>query len=166
MIDVQAENFLTPEQQNFAEEHHGLLLKFMGVHRLDDEYYGMLAERYVKTVKKYLETDELQQYTFSTILWYRLNSDLYKARRSKLKWSGVRSSEDVAEVFGRYDDTGGNFLWSEIEAQITQKQVELLRLRALGFEPWEIAKMQNCSGNAIHCRFKRIKRRLKKAGIL
>ena len=166
MIDVQTENFLTPEQQAYAEEHHGLLLKFMGVHRLDDEYYGMLAERYVKTVKKYLETDALQQYAFSTILWYRLNSDLYKARRRTLRMAGTRSIDDLTEVVGKYDDPSGSFLWTEIETQITQKQIELLRLRALGFEPWEIAKMQNCTGNAIHCRFKRIKRRLKKAGIL
>ena len=166
MINVQAENFLTPEQQAYAEEHHGLLLKFMGVHRLDDEYYGMLAERYVKTVKKYLETDALQQYAFSTILWYRLNSDLYKARRRTLRMTAAKSIDDLAEVVGKHDDPGDTFLWSEIEAQITQKQIELLRLRALGFEPWEIAKLQQCTGNAIHCRFKRIKRRLKKAGIL
>lgn len=166
MIDVLAENFLTSEQQAYAEAHHGLLLKFMGVHRLDDEYYGMLAERYVKTVKKYLETENLQQYAFSTILWYRLSADLYKARRRTLRMAGACSIDDLTEVVGKYDDPGGGILWTEIEARITQKQVELLRLRALGFEPREIAKMQNCTGNAIHCRFKRIKRRLKKAGIL
>lgn len=166
MTDVQNESTLTPEQQIYAAEHHGLLLKFMGLHRLDDEYYGMLAERYVKTVKKYLETETLQQYAFSTILWYRLNSDLYKARRRAMKTAGNRSIEDLAEVVGKQDDPGGDFLWSEIEAQVTQKQIELLRLRAIGFKPWEIARMQNCTGNAIHCRFKRIKRKLKKAGII
>lgn len=166
MNDVKAEIFLTPEQQAYAAEHHGLLLKFMGVHRLDDEYYGMLAERYVKTVKKYLETEKLQQYAFSTILWYRLSSDLYKARRCSLKTVGDRSIEELAEVVGKHDDSGGDFLWSEIEARITKSQIELLKLRALGFEPLEIARMKNCTGNAIHCRFKRIKRRLKKAGIL
>ena len=166
MIGVKAEIFLTPEQQAYAAEHHGLLLKFMGVHRLHDEYYGMLAERYVKTVKKYLETEKLQQYAFSTVLWYRLSSDLYKARKRSMKAAGDRSIEDLAEVVGKHDDPGGDFLWSEIEARITQNQIELLRLRALGFEPWEIAKMKNCTGNAIHCRFKRIKRKLKKAGII
>ena len=31
---------LTPEQQAFAEEHHGLILDFMEKHGLDDDYYG------------------------------------------------------------------------------------------------------------------------------
>ena len=31
---------LTPEQQAFAEEHHGLILDFMEKHSLDDDYYG------------------------------------------------------------------------------------------------------------------------------
>lgn len=34
---------LTPEQQAFAEEHHGLILDFMEKHSLDDDYYGLLA---------------------------------------------------------------------------------------------------------------------------
>lgn len=33
---------LTPEQQAFAEEHHGLILDFMEKHSLDDDYYGLL----------------------------------------------------------------------------------------------------------------------------
>ena len=36
---------LTPEQQAFAEEHHGLILDFMEKHSLDDDYYGLLAQR-------------------------------------------------------------------------------------------------------------------------
>ena len=32
---------LTPEQQAFAEEHHGLILDFMEKHSLDDDYYGL-----------------------------------------------------------------------------------------------------------------------------
>ena len=60
---------LTPEQQEFAEQHHGLLLKFMSTYGLTDDDYGILAERYVKTVKKYLETESLHQYRFSKILW-------------------------------------------------------------------------------------------------
>ena len=33
---------LTPEQQKFAEQHHGLLLKFMGTYGLTDDDYGIL----------------------------------------------------------------------------------------------------------------------------
>ena len=41
---------LTPEQQAFAEEHHGLLLDFMAKHSLGDDYYDLLANRYLKVV--------------------------------------------------------------------------------------------------------------------
>ena len=53
---------LTSEQREFARAHYGLLLKFMGTHGLTDEEYGPMAERYLKTVKKYLETESLHQY--------------------------------------------------------------------------------------------------------
>ena len=40
---------LTPEQQEFAEQHHGLLLKFMVTYGLTDDDYGILAERYTRS---------------------------------------------------------------------------------------------------------------------
>lgn len=157
---------LTPEQQQFAAEHHGLLLKFMGTHGLDDDYYSILAERYVKTVKLYWETPKLQQYAFSTILWYRLYAELYKVRKRNMKLQNRYFPEGNEEIIGHCDDLRGNALWSEIGSLVTQQQMELLRLRACGFTPAEIARIQNCSGNAIHCRFKRIKRKLQRAGII
>lgn len=45
---------LTPEQQAFAEEHYGLLLDFMAKHSLGDDYYDLLANRYLKVVVRYL----------------------------------------------------------------------------------------------------------------
>ena len=160
------DRILTPEQQEFAEQHHGLLLKFMGTYGLTEDDYGILAERYVKTVKKYLETESLHQYRFSTILWYRLRSDLHKQRRRAWKEESHSSLDDFLEVVGEPDDSGTSILWSDIEQQITEQQIELLRLRAMGFKPREIARMQQCSSNAIHCRFKRIKKKLKRAGLV
>lgn len=157
---------LTPEQQEFAHAHYGLLLKFMGTHGLTDEEYGPIAERYVKTVKKYLETESLHQYQFSTILWYRLRSELYTQRKKTQKGARNISLDDYAEFFGTPDDHGAALLWEEISQQITMQQLELLRLRAIGFSPQEIANMKNCSRNAIHCRFKRIRKKLKTAGII
>ena len=64
---------LTPEQQAFAEEHHGLILDFMEKHSLDDDYYGLLAQRYLKVVVRYLTEEELRKYSFSTVVWYHLH---------------------------------------------------------------------------------------------
>lgn len=79
---------------------------------------------------------------------------------------GDRSLDDYAEFLGSPDDHDANLLWEEISQQITRRQLELLRLRAIGFSPKEIANMKNCSCNAIHCRFKRIRKKLKTAGII
>ena len=57
-------------------------------------------------------------------------------------------------------------LWQEIGALITERQLELLQLRALGLTTKEIAQMQNCSSNAIYCRYSRIKRKIQKAGLI
>ena len=157
---------LTPEQQKFAHAHYGLLLKFMGTYGLTDEAYGPLAERYVKTVKKYMETKSLQQYRFSTILWYRFRSELWKLRMKAQKGAGDISLDNCTEFFGIPDDHSAALLWEEIEQQVTKRQLELLRLRAIGFSPQEIANIKNCSSNAIHCRFKRIRKKLKTAGII
>ena len=54
---------LTPEQQAFAEEHHGLILDFMEKHSLDSDYYGLLAQRYLKVVVRYLTEEELRKYS-------------------------------------------------------------------------------------------------------
>lgn len=61
---------LTPEQQAFAEEHHGLLLDFMAKHSLGDDYYDLLANRYLKVVVRYLSEEALRKYSFSTVVWY------------------------------------------------------------------------------------------------
>ena len=58
---------LTPEQQAFAEEHHGLLLDFMAKHSLGDDYYDLLANRYLKVVVRYLSEEALRKYSFSTV---------------------------------------------------------------------------------------------------
>ena len=63
---------LTPEQQAFAEEHHGLLLDFMAKHSLGDDYYDLLANRYLKVVVRYLSEEALRKYSFSTVAWYHL----------------------------------------------------------------------------------------------
>ena len=57
---------LTPEQQAFAAEHHGLLMAFMEKHSLDDDYYGPLSNRYLHAVVRYLTEPELQKYAFAT----------------------------------------------------------------------------------------------------
>ena len=75
---------LTPEQQAFAEEHHGLLLDFMAKHSLGDDYYDLLANRYLKVVVRYLSEEALRKYSFSTLVWYHLRSELSNYARDQV----------------------------------------------------------------------------------
>lgn len=75
---------LTPEQQAFAEEHHGLLLDFMAKHSLGDDYYDLLANRYLKVVVRYLSEEALRKYSFSTVVWYHLRSELSNYARDQV----------------------------------------------------------------------------------
>ena len=82
---------LTPEQQAFAEEHHGLLLDFMAKHSLGDDYYDLLANRYLKVVVRYLSEEALRKYSFSTVVWYHLHLKLLRLMMASGAWSKITS---------------------------------------------------------------------------
>lgn len=86
---------LTPEQQAFAEEHHGLLLDFMAKHSLGDDYYDLLANRYLKVVVRYLSEEALRKYSFSTLVWYLDHEDEFEKLR---KHCGSRIEYPAAKI--------------------------------------------------------------------
>lgn len=55
----------------------------MEKHSLDDDYYGLLAQRYLKVVVRYLTEEELRKYSFSTVVWYHLRSELSNYARDQ-----------------------------------------------------------------------------------
>ena len=48
----------------------------MAKHSLGDDYYDLLANRYLKVVVRYLSEEALRKYSFSTVVWYHLRSEL------------------------------------------------------------------------------------------
>ena len=110
---------LTPEQQAFAEEHHGLLLDFMAKHSLGDDYYDLLANRYLKVVVRYLSEESLRKYSFSTVVWYHLRSELSNYARDqvgKLQEIPIEFYCDIpAPEIAPVDDG----LWRVIEDNLT-----------------------------------------------
>lgn len=86
---------LTPEQQAFAEEHHGLILDFMEKHSLDDDYYGLLAQRYLKVVVRYLteekcvNTDSPRSYGTICVQSYRTMHEIKSENRRKSQSSSI-----------------------------------------------------------------------------
>ena len=129
---------LTTEQQAFAEEHHGLLLDFMAKHSLGDDYYDLLAIRYLKVVVRYLSEEALRKYSFSTVVWYHLRSEL------------SNYAPEIAPI-----DDG---LWRVIEDNLTYKQFEAIQFRNQGYTNREIAELCGVGRKAIEKRFARIRK--------
>lgn len=157
-------NRLTCEQITFAEQHHNLLLAFIGRFHLDEsEYYGVLAERYLRTVVQYTTNPKLQHYAFSTILWYRLRSELAHLIRSQLaRPPTVATDLSQQPVWDDLTAPQLNAIWKEIQHDLTAKELDVLFLRQYGYSYREIGKICRCSENAVKCRFYKLRKRLLK----
>lgn len=152
---------LTPEQRAFAEEHHGLIIEFMNRHDLDDDYYGLLAHRYLKVVVRYLTEEKLRKYTFSTVVWYHLRSALYDYAREEAKRIQDLSLELHGDVPAPTGEPFDDAMWKKIEEILTYKQYEVILLRNQGYSNREIADLCGVKPKAIEKRFARIRKLLK-----
>lgn len=153
---------LSDAQQKFAEQNHGLLLKFLSETELDEDYYSILAERYLKTVVKYLESEDLQRYSFSTILWRNLRSELSNYLR-KIQGEPPEYLCGERDIPADEDELPlDSALWERIEEVLTRKQLETVMLRNQGFSNLEIGRACKVSKKAIEKRFQRIRQRIRR----
>ena len=153
---------LTPTESAFAEKNHGLLLAFVHRYNLDEDSYGGLSFRYLKTVKRYLNNTKLQQYAFSTILWYDLRSELtHIIRKDRVSPVSI-PGETIETEYAQLDDLSAVALWSVLESKLDAVQIELVRLRSTGRTNAEIAEKFGISKKAVECRLYRIKKKLGK----
>lgn len=149
---------LTPEQQAFAEQHHGLVLDFMKRHGLDGDYYGLLIERYLRVVVRYLTEEDLRKYRFSTVVWYHLRSELYDYTREEAKRIQQLSQEWYGDIPTPSGEPFDNAMWKKIEEILTYKQYEAILLRNQGYNNREIADLCGVKRKAIEKRFARIRK--------
>ena len=155
---------LSQAQRDFAEANHGLLLAFMTRHNLDGEFYDRLSLRYLHTVVRYMTEIKLQQYAFSTVLWYHLRSELSNILRDNRKFPGVPDYSASPSRDPTYDHAVDAELWKEIERELTFKQCEAVLLRNQGYKNREIAELCGVQPKAIEKRFGRIRKKLKTKG--
>lgn len=144
----------------FIEENIGLLHNFMQRYNLDDDYYGLLAIRYIQAATQYLSDPKLQQYAFSTILWYRLRYEISHARRKEQKQLQTIPLEETLEPPAHLDDESFDLLWNTIEGILTPRQLEVLYLRYNGMTNREIAEQFGISQVAVERLFSRIRKRI------
>ena len=150
---------MTDRERTFAARNHGLLLRFMQMYSLDQEYYGQLSLRYLKTVRKYLIDSRLQHYSFSTILWWHLRSELNHIRRKHCKEPLIVHHEEIPDVVSPETDVLNRELRTDIESELTSKQLEVLRLYRLGMSRGEIAELCGIGKKAVTKRMSRMRKR-------
>lgn len=149
---------MTPEQQEFAEKHHWLILEFMKRYSIEDgDTYGILAQRYLKAVIRYTTEEELQKYAFSTIVWYHLRSELASIYKQQERHNAAEMACWRDKPFP--DNVPfDNEMWAQIKEILTSKQFEVIKLRDAGYSNREIAKICGVQRKAIEKRFARIRK--------
>lgn len=101
---------------------HGLLLDFMAKHSLGDDYYDLLANRYLKVVVRYLSEEALRKYSFSTVVWYHLRSELSNYARDQVGKLQEIPIEFYCEIPAPEIAPIDDGLWRVIEDNLTYKQ--------------------------------------------
>lgn len=89
---------LTSDEKIFLEKHHKLVYKFLHYYNLSiDEYYDIVIFGYIRAVKKYFYKEELKNYSFTTIAWKSMLSELSKnvEYNKRLKRNEINISLDI-----------------------------------------------------------------------
>lgn len=112
---------LTEEQRIFAEQNHDLIYAFLHHNHLPKgEYYDVVVFGYLRALVKYFEGTELRRYSFSTIAWKTMQSELSNHRKYQSRHipSGLVSLQDTIES-GEYPQ------WSDRLAQPDDLMIRL-----------------------------------------
>jgi len=152
---------LTPEEQAFVEQNMKLLSQFMRRYDLGPEYYGRLGLHFTQVAVRYLREKELRRFSFSTVVWMRLRTELSHIMREELRAPQVISLEEQYYPEGREDEYE-SLLWHMISQLLTPRQQQVLRLRLDGKTNVEIANECGISRKAVEHLFARIRARVEK----
>ena len=151
---------LTPEERTFVEQNMKLLNEFMCRYRLRLEHYGRLALHFTRVAVRYKREEKLRRFSFSTVAWMRLRTELSHIMREELRKPQVVSFEEQYYPEGREDEYE-SLLWHMMTQLLTPRQQQVLRLRLDGKTNVEIADECGISRNAVEHLFARIRARIK-----
>lgn len=160
--------YLTPEQKEFAEEHHALVYRFLYDRHLNvEQFYDVVVFAYQQAVKKYDEDRALKKYAFSTIAWRRMEAavgNYWRSRRcaarnaivfsldapvhskTVTKWDGTEICDPIAELESK-------LMLSHMYARLNEDQRRLVGLRMSGAADDEIAQKLHISQESIDEQF-------------
>ena len=153
------ETALTPEQQRFAADNHGLVYAFLNERRLsDDDFYDVVVFGYLRAVKRFFEEPSLsQKYSFSTIAWGAMRSKLFNHYKSNSRQVTSMVSLDafvygddealsLQEVLSVPDSNTVDFetelIMLDLASRVSKREMDVIRMKKDGYGVREIAKAQ------------------------
>ena len=136
---------LTVLQQQYAEEHMGIVYAFLRHKNLSvDDYYDIVIFGYLSAVQDFDENPELSRYSFTTIAWRRMNSCLcdhytYENRQKRRAvtvsiHSGTENGLTLDEILPErrkelQEQTADRMLLLEVLSCLTETEKQMVLLR-------------------------------------
>ena len=109
-------------------------------------------------VVRYLTEEELRKYSFSTVVWYHLRSELSNYARDQFGKPQEIPIEFYCEIPAPEIAPIDDGIWRVIEDNLTYKQFEAIQFRNQGYTNREIADLCGVGRKAIEKRFARIRK--------
>ncbi|MDD3361534.1 MAG: hypothetical protein PHW34_07675 [Hespellia sp.] len=157
---------LSETERIFAEQHHDIIYKFLGMKGYDPkEYYDVVLERYLLACQQYMVRKDLQEHVFDKIAWQHMNSAIgnhFKKMKTMKRnpVQGITSLDALISVnqsdVGMVDeiipdltsDIERNLVFTEndemfldaVSKLVTRDQAEIMRLVLDGYSEREIKR--------------------------
>ena len=171
---------LTLKEQQFANEHHETVFRFLSHFQLSaDDYYDIVVFGYLLAVQDYLRKPELSSnFCFSTLAWKRMYHALLeeytyqnRPKRKAVVLSYSESASDLDDLLPRRTSSIEDMLLdqeilSDLLACLTPMEKEVLVLKADGYTHREIAKICNISIRGVDSRIHRFRNRILKIRVI
>ena len=154
---------LTPEEQQYASEHYGLVNAYLSRKKLDErDYFDVVIFGYLRAVHQYKSKPELAKYKFSTIAWRKMNDSLYAYYRYLRR---PKRNADVVSLDAAYGDGRVTYqdivagpdpymmdfeteqLFIELASELSKRQLHAVKMKAAGYGIRETAKRQGIRMN-------------------
>ncbi len=156
---------LTPEQRQFAADHHGLVYAFLSEKKLpESDYYDIVIFGFLRAVRRYFTEPALKEYKFSTIAWNCMYVDLcnhFKSQHRQKRTATVVSIHisnydnglSLEETIGASDELmqqlETRLLLHDLAGRVSRQQMDMVRLRSSGYSDRDIARKHNVSNNQV-----------------
>ena len=157
---------LTPEQQQFAADHHGVIVIVLHAEKIDDDLYDVAVFGYLRAVRQYTTFPHLRQYSFYTIARNAIRSEVASDRK-KLgrRLHGVSLDDEVGDTGRRLheyipapdpeqlanasEDRTVTRQYIDLLDAMSTRQREALALKAAGFTDREAGEVLGISAKAV-----------------